>query len=88
VVNALQSFWHLFTERPKVIISTGAGIAIPSLLFGKYLLKSKIIFIESAANVDHPSKTARFMYNHSDLFLVQWKPMLKTFPSATWVGVL
>lgn len=89
LINAFQALWHLLRERPKVIISTGAGIAIPTMLLGKFLFRSKLIFIESAANVVTPSHTAKFMYRYADLFLTQWPDMVETeFPKAVNVGVL
>lgn len=89
VVNAVQSLWHLLKERPRVIISTGAGIAIPTMILGKYLFRCKLIFIESAANVTTPSHTAKFIYPHADLFLVQWDELRRSdFPKAITVGVL
>ena len=89
LVNAFQSLHHLLKERPKVVISTGAGIAIPTMLLGKYLFHSKLIFVESAANVIHSSHTAKFMYRYADLFLTQWPDLSeKEFPNAVCVGVL
>ncbi len=88
LLNALQSLYHLLLERPKVIISTGAGIAIPTMLLGKYLIGSKIIYVESAAAVIEPSRTGRFMYKYADLFLIQWKTLKEFYPKAKYVGVL
>lgn len=88
IFNAVESLWHLFRERPDVIISTGAGIAIPTMLIGKYLFHSKIIYVESAAAVVEPSRTGRFIYPHSDLFLIQWEELRKFYPKAKYVGVL
>lgn len=86
LLNGIQSLKHLFRENPDVILSTGAGIAIPSILLGKYLLKTKIIFIESGANVRTPSKTGKFLYKYCDLFVVQWPSMLKHYPKAKFAG--
>lgn len=88
LINAIQSLRHLMAERPNVIITTGAGIAIPTLLLGKYLLKSKLIYIESAASVTEPTKTGSFIYKYADLFLVQWESLLSFFPNAKHVGLL
>lgn len=88
VLNALQALFYLLKQRPKVIISTGAGIAIPIILLGKYLFGCKIIFIESAADVSRPAKTPAFIYKHADLFYVQWEDMLKVFPQAKYKGLL
>jgi len=88
IINTFQSIYHILKEKPKVVISTGSGIAVPSILISKYALNSKIIFIESAANVITPSKTALFVYKYSDLFLIQWPSLKKTFPKAICIGLV
>lgn len=86
LVNALQSLWHLLKERPNVVISTGAGMAYPTLVLAKLLLGAKIIYIESAAAVVDSTKTARMIYPKSDLFLIQWEGLKKDFPNAKYTG--
>ena len=86
-INALRSFVIFLRQRPKIILSTGSGIALATCMFGK-LLGSKIIYIESGARVIQPSKTGKFMYQYADVFYVQWKPMLKHYPNAVFVGRL
>jgi UDP-N-acetylglucosamine:LPS N-acetylglucosamine transferase len=87
LVNACQSLKHIIIERPDVVISTGAGIAIPTMLICKKLLGTKIIYIESAACVEKASKTGSFMYKYADLFLVQWPDMLQYYEKAIYAGV-
>jgi len=74
-----ETFKILMKERPKVIISTGAGIAIPSIIIGKIFLRSKVIFIESFTRIHEPSLSGRIAYYFSDLFFVQWKHLLKKY---------
>lgn len=88
IINSLQAIFYLIKERPDVIISTGAGVSFPTIFFGKKLLKSKIIYICSAANVTKPSRVPYKAYPISDLFLVQWPEMLEIFPNAKYIGVL
>lgn len=88
IINSVQSFFHLLLERPDVIISTGAGVSIPTLYLGKKLFKAKIIFICSAANVTEPSRTPNWAYKYSDLFLVQWDDLKGIFPNSINIGVL
>ena len=88
IINVFQSLYHILRERPDVVISTGAGIAIPTLFICKYLLKSKIIFIESAANVINPTKTGMLMYPRSDLFLIQWQELKSFYPNAQYIGLV
>ena len=80
-INLFQSLILFLMIRPKIVISTGSGLAIPFLLISK-LFGSKIIFIESGARIYTASKTGRFMYKHSDIFIVQYKNLLKFYPNA------
>lgn len=66
-------------ENPDIIISTGAGVAVPFFILGKYLFKSKLIFIESLSRIYEPSQTGQILYHISDLFIVQWKPLLDKY---------
>lgn len=88
ILNAMQALYFLSIERPKVIISTGAGIAVPTMILGRYLFGAKIIYVESAAAVIEPSKTGSFIYKHADLFLIQWEALKKFYPNAEFVGIL
>jgi UDP-N-acetylglucosamine:LPS N-acetylglucosamine transferase len=68
-----------YTEKPNVLFSTGAEIAIPGFLIGKYLFRAKLIFLETLTRINTPSTTAKVIYHISDLFLVQWESLLKKF---------
>lgn len=75
-------------ERPDVIFSTGAEIAIPVVLVGK-LYRAKTIYIECGAQVMHPSVTGRVMYWLADAFFVQWPELLAAYgPGARYAGSL
>ena len=76
-------------EKPKVLFSTGAEIAIPSFYIGKFLFRTKLIYLECSAQVYSPSLTGRWVYPISDLFLVQWESLLQHYgPKANYVGGL
>ena len=74
-----ETFLVMVKEKPNVIISTGAGISIPSIIIGKIFLRSEIIFIESFTRIHEPSLSGRIAYYFSDLFFVQWKQLLKRY---------
>jgi len=74
-----QSFKILLKEKPKVILSTGAGVAVPTCFISKIFFKTKIIFIESFCRIDKPSLTGKLIYPIADLFFVQWKKLLKKY---------
>lgn len=86
--NTLLAIKILYTERPKVLISCGAGIAIPFFVIGKYIFKTKLIYIESYDFVSYPSMTGRLLYTIVDLFLIQHKIQRSWYPSAIFWGSL
>jgi len=88
ILNIIEAFWILFKFRPKVLLSTGAAPAVPFSLIGKYLLGTKIIFVESFSRVTGPSATGRIMYYIADRFYVQWESLKKKMPKANYVGNL
>lgn len=83
--NTLKSFFIYLKFRPKVIITTGAHTAGPMCLIGK-IFGSKIIFIESMANIKTKTITGRIVYKFADLFIVQWESMLSLYPKAKYGG--
>lgn len=85
--NAWQSLRIFLRKRPRVVVSTGAGIALATCFLAK-LTGATLIFIESGARVTTPSRTGKLLYRYADLFIVQWKPLLKHFPRAVYGGPL
>ena len=61
---------------------------MPTVFFAKKMLKTKVIFINSAADVTHASKTPKWIEKYADLFLVQWEEMRMIFPNSNYVGIL
>jgi UDP-N-acetylglucosamine:LPS N-acetylglucosamine transferase len=79
----------LINENPDVVITTGAGVAVPICLFAKFFFDSKIIFIESFSRIYKPSSTGKILYDFADLFLVQWPKLRKEYgEKAIYVGSL
>lgn len=74
-----QSFKILLIEKPNVIITTGAGVAVPACYLGKLFFNSKVVYIESICRIEEPSLVGRVLYPIADLFLVQWKDMLDKY---------
>lgn len=87
VLNLFQSLILLLKVRPSYVINTGGGMTIATSLLGK-LLGAKLIYVESGARVHTPSKTGKLLYKYSDLFIVQWKPLLEYYPNAVYGGLL
>ena len=83
--NSFKSLFIYFKFRPAVIITTGAHTAGPMCCIGK-IFGSKIIFIESMANITTKTITGRIVYHFADMFIVQWESMLKFYPKAKYGG--
>ena len=85
LVNSIKTLSILLKERPRVVITTGAGIVIPICFIAK-LFGARIIFIETMSRIQEPSMTGRIVYPISDLFIVQWKQLLKFYGNKAVYG--
>jgi len=72
-------------EKPNVVICTGVLAMIPMCLIVKKH-GGKLIYIESFAKINSPTKTGQFLYKKADHFFVQWESMKQFFPNAVYVG--
>jgi len=86
--NIVRVFRIFRRERPDLIVSTGAEIAIPVVLVGK-LFRARVLYIECGAQVVRPSVTGRVLYWLADEFYVQWPELLNAYgPRARYSGSL
>jgi beta-1,4-N-acetylglucosaminyltransferase len=85
--NFFVAFKVLFKEKPDVIISSGAGVAIPFFYLGK-LLRKKLVFIEAYERIENPSLTGRLVYPLTDVFILHWEEQKKSYPKGKILGEL
>ena len=85
VRNTLLAIRVLRHERPDLIISSGAAIAVPFFLVGK-LLGAKTVYIEVFDRMDAPTLTGRLVRRFTDLFIVQWPEMTRVYPGSIDLG--
>lgn len=83
--NTFLAFRLLKNERPDLIISSGAAVAVPFFYLGK-LFGSKTIYIEVFDRIDSPTVTGKLVYPVTDKFIVQWEEMKKVYPKAIHLG--
>lgn len=83
--NTLLAWKILHRERPDLIISSGAAVAIPFFYLGK-LLGAKLIYIEVFDRIDKPTLTGKIVYPITDRFIVQWEEMKTVYPKAFNLG--
>lgn len=85
VKNTILAFKVLRKERPDVIISSGAAVAVPFFYIGK-LFGCKTVYIEVFDRIDKPTLTGKLVYPVTDKFIVQWEEMKKVYPKAINLG--
>lgn len=85
LANCFKSLYFYFKIRPAYIITTGAHTAGPMCCIGK-IFGSKIIYIETFANIYTKTITGKLIYKFADLFIVQWPSMKKLYPKAVVGG--
>jgi len=85
--NTFVAFRILLGERPDLIISTGAAVAVPFFYIGK-LLGCRLVFIEVYDRVDSPTLTGRLVYPITDAFLLQWPEQKRFYPKGRLIGQL
>ncbi len=85
--STCQSLIALLRARPRAIISTGPGPAVPASLLAK-LLGIKVIYIETGSRVFALSTSGKILYRFADVFFVQWPELLSVYPKAIYAGRL
>ncbi len=91
VANLIRNFglaWRIVRrERPEMIVTTGAGVALPFFLTGK-LFGAKTVYIEVYDRIDTRTLTGRLCYPLTDRFLLQWEEQRTHYPKGIVVGPL
>ncbi|HCE11655.1 MAG TPA: UDP-N-acetylglucosamine--LPS N-acetylglucosamine transferase [Enterococcus sp.] len=83
--NTLVAFKVIIKEKPDVIISSGAAVAVPFFYLAK-LFKIKTVYIEVFDRMDSPTLTGKMVYPVTDIFIIQWEQMKKIYPKAIYLG--
>lgn len=74
-------------ERPDVVVSAGAGVAVPFFLVA-WLLRIPTVFVEVYDRIDSPTMTGRLCGPFTTRRVVQWDTQLDVYPDAVVVGPL
>ena len=83
--NTFLAIRVLKKEKPDLIISSGAAVAVPFFYLGK-LFGTKTIYIEVFDRINKPTLTGKLVYPVTDRFIVQWEEMKKVYPKAINFG--
>ncbi len=85
--NTFLAVKVLRKEKPDLIISSGAAVAVPFFWIGR-LMGCKTIYIEVFDRYTSATLTGRLVYLVTDRFIVQWDEMRKVYPKAVNLGSL
>ncbi len=83
--NALVAWRILRTKKPDLIISTGAGLAIPFFYLAKFF-GIRTIYVESLTRIHSLSLTGKIVYPVADHFYVQWPSLSARLEKAVYGG--
>lgn len=86
LIKNLFLAWRLLRkERPDVIITTGAGVAVPFIYIGA-MLGIRTIFVESLTRTEGVSLSAKLVYPVVKHLLVQWPELAEKYKKARFEG--
>jgi UDP-N-acetylglucosamine:LPS N-acetylglucosamine transferase len=73
--------------RPRVILTTGAGVAVPFVWVGR-LLGAKVVYVESLTRIDRPSLSYRLVRPCVGRTYVQWPELERELPGSRFLGTV
>jgi UDP-N-acetylglucosamine:LPS N-acetylglucosamine transferase len=89
VKNLLRNLvlaWSVLRKvRPRILLTTGAGVAVPFAWIGR-LTGVKIVYVESFTRIEGPSLTGRLVGPIAHRSYVQWPEMEQLVPRAQYAG--
>ena len=91
VKNLLRNLvvaWRTLREvRPRIVLTTGAGVAVPFAWLGR-LHGARLVYIESFTRIDEPSLTCRLVAPVADRIYAQWPELVDAVPKAHYAGTV
>ena len=85
--NLFLAIKVLRRERPDVIVSTGAGVAVPFFAVAR-LMGIPTVYIEVIDRVSTRTLTGRLVRPMASAFCVQWREQAELYPGSVVVGPL
>lgn len=83
--NLVLAWRTLRVVRPRVLLTTGAGVAVPFAWLGR-LRGVQIVYVESFTRIEGPSLTGRLVAPIAHRAYVQWPEMQRVLPRARYAG--
>ena len=78
--------WRVIGEsRPRVLVTTGAGVAVPFAWVAR-MRGARVIYVECAGRIDGPSLSGRLIAPVADQIYAQWPELASTWRKARYAG--
>ena len=71
--------------RPRVLVTTGAGVAVPFCWIAR-LRGAKIVYVESLSRIEAPSLSCRLIAPVAARVYAQWPELAEAYGRARYVG--
>ena len=83
--NTRLAWRVLQREQPDLVVSNGAGVALPFLAIAR-LMDVPTIFCEVYDRIDRPSVTGRLVSRWVDTVVLQWPEQKRIYPDGIVLG--
>ncbi|HET8615443.1 MAG TPA: PssD/Cps14F family polysaccharide biosynthesis glycosyltransferase [Actinomycetales bacterium] len=87
VRNAVLAWRVLRRERPEVVVSTGAGVALPFFVLGR-LFGAVTVYVEVFDRIDSATLTGRLCRPFASAMCVQWDEQQSLYRDSVVIGPL
>lgn len=89
IVNLVRNLglaWKVVRRvRPKVLLTTGAGVAVPFAWIAR-MHGARVTYVESISRIDRPSLSWRLIAPVADRLYAQWPELAERIPRARYAG--
>ncbi|TGD22746.1 UDP-N-acetylglucosamine--LPS N-acetylglucosamine transferase [Companilactobacillus suantsaicola] len=85
IKNTILAIKIIRKERPDLIVSSGAAVAVPFFYVGK-VYGAKLVYIEVFDRINKSTITGKMVYPITDLFIVEWEEMKRVYRKAINLG--
>lgn len=88
LVRNLWLGWRVVGRiRPAVVLTTGAGVAVPFAWVGR-LRGARVVYVESLTRIDEPSLSCRLIAPVAERLYAQWPDLRSSLPAARYAGTV
>jgi UDP-N-acetylglucosamine:LPS N-acetylglucosamine transferase len=86
LLRNLAVAWRVVAQvRPSVLLTTGAGVAVPFAWVARFR-GAKVVYVESLARIEGPSLSYRLVAPVASRRYVQWPELAEQLPRARFAG--